>query len=95
MSLKIFISRSISFQSNKIAGVVFHLYLNKLISRIWHKIATNVFICGNLSYWSNEGLEKLNDLTTHDFFSMTNKSKTFIKQMLEKDVRLSDSTFLR
>ena len=49
---------------------------------------------GNLSYWSNEGLEKLNDLSTHDFFSTTNKKPTFVKQMLERDVRLSNPDFL-
>ncbi len=43
---------------------------------------------GNLNYYSAQGLEKLNDLSTYQFFGSTNKSKTFIKQMLEKDFRI-------
>ncbi len=45
---------------------------------------------GNLNYYATEGLEKLNDLSTKDFFRSTNKSFTFIKQMLERDARLED-----
>jgi len=43
---------------------------------------------GNLNYFCNEGLEKLNDLSTSSFFRSTNKRSTFIKQMLERDARL-------
>ncbi len=45
---------------------------------------------GNLNYYCNEGLEKLNDLSTHTFFRCTNKRATFIKQMLERDARLEN-----
>jgi len=43
---------------------------------------------GNLNYYSAQGLEKLNDQSTYQYFGSTNKSKTFIKQMLEKDFRI-------
>jgi hypothetical protein len=43
---------------------------------------------GNLNYYSAQGLEKLNDLSTYQFFGSTNKSKNFIKQLLEKDFRI-------
>jgi hypothetical protein len=43
---------------------------------------------GNLNYFCNEGLEKLNDLSTTNFFRNTNKRSTFIRQMLERDARL-------
>ncbi len=43
---------------------------------------------GNLNYYSAQGLEKLNDQSTYQFFGSTNKSKSFIKQMLEKDIRI-------
>jgi len=49
---------------------------------------------GNLNYFSNEGLEKLNDLSTYIFFRNTNKRPTFIKQMLERDARLENTLFL-
>jgi len=48
---------------------------------------------GNLNYFSNEGLEKLNDLSTFSFFRSTNKRSTFIKQMLERDARLENTLF--
>jgi hypothetical protein len=44
---------------------------------------------GNLNYFSAQGLEKLNDLSTYQFFSSTNKKENFIKQMLEKDFRMA------
>jgi len=44
---------------------------------------------GNLNYFSAQGLEKLNDFSTYQFFSSTNKNKNFIKQMLEKDFRIA------
>ncbi len=43
---------------------------------------------GNLEYFSSQGLEKLNDLSTYQFFGGTNKHKNFIKQILEKDFRM-------
>jgi len=43
---------------------------------------------GNLEYFSAQGLEKLNDLSTFQFFGGTNKHKNFIKQILEKDFRI-------
>jgi len=36
-----------------------------------------------------KGLEKLNDLSTRQFFSSTNKKGDAIKQMLEKDFRVA------
>ena len=48
---------------------------------------------GNLNYFSNEGVEKLNDLSTFSFFRSTNKRPTFIKQMLERDARLENNLF--
>jgi hypothetical protein len=44
---------------------------------------------GNLDYFSAQGLEKLNDFSTYQFFSSTKKNKNFIKQMLEKDFRIA------
>lgn len=44
---------------------------------------------GNLNYFTTQGLEKLNDFSTHQFFSSTNKKESFIKQMLEKDFRIA------
>ena len=44
---------------------------------------------GNLNYFSAQGIEKLNDFSTYQFFSSTNKKENFIKQMLEKDFRIS------
>ena len=47
------------------------------------------------NFFSAQGLEKLNDLSTYQYFSSTNKSikngtdNTFIKQMLEKDFRMA------
>ena len=49
---------------------------------------------GNNHHYCNEGLEKLNDLSTHSFFRGTNKRATFIKQMLERDARLEAETFI-
>jgi len=49
---------------------------------------------GNIHHYCNEGLEKLNDLSTHSFFRGTNKRATFIKQMLERDARLEAETFI-
>jgi hypothetical protein len=43
---------------------------------------------GNLNYFSAQGLEKLNDFSTSDFFRSTNKSKEFLKQILNKDYRM-------
>ena len=42
---------------------------------------------GHLEYFCAEGLEKLNDLSTFQFFRRTNK-KDFVKQMLEADQRI-------
>jgi len=43
---------------------------------------------GHLNYFSAQGLEKLNDFSTSDFFRSTNKNKEFIKQILNKDYRM-------
>ena len=45
---------------------------------------------GPLNYFSGQGLEKLNDVTTSQFFRGTNKRENFIKQMLERDQRMFD-----
>ncbi len=45
---------------------------------------------GPLNYFSGQGLEKLNDLTTVQFFRNTNKKETFLKQLLEKAFRLCE-----
>jgi hypothetical protein len=42
---------------------------------------------GNLSYFSAQGLEKLNDFSTVDFFRSTNKKENYIEQILNKDYR--------
>ncbi len=49
---------------------------------------------GNLNYYCNEGLEKMNDLSTHSFFRNTNKRATFIQQMLERDARFENESYL-
>ncbi len=48
---------------------------------------------GNLNYFCNEGLEKLNDLSTFTCFRNTNRRSTFIKQMLERDARLENDAY--
>ena len=45
---------------------------------------------GPLNYFLGQGLEKLNDMTTTQFFRSTNKKKDFIKQLLERDYRMFD-----
>ena len=45
---------------------------------------------GPLNYFSGQGLEKLNDLTTVQFFRNTNKKESFLKQLLERDFRLCE-----
>jgi len=45
---------------------------------------------GCLNYFSGQGLEKLNDITTSQFFRATNKKGDFIKQLLERDHRMLD-----
>jgi hypothetical protein len=50
---------------------------------------------GNINYFSAQGLEKLNDLTTNEFFLATNKAKKdnlFIMQILQRDLRNSYKT---
>lgn len=43
---------------------------------------------GPLNYFSGQGLEKLNDLTTTQFFKSTNKDKNFTRQIIERDQRM-------
>ena len=45
---------------------------------------------GPLNYFSGQGLEKLNDLTTSQFFRSTNKKDNFLKQILERDFRMCE-----
>ena len=45
---------------------------------------------GPLNYFSGQGIEKLNDFTTTQFFRCTNKKANFIKQILERDHRMFD-----
>lgn len=45
---------------------------------------------GPLNYFSAQGLEKLNDMTTKQFFSCTNKHRTYPKQILERDYRVAE-----
>jgi len=62
----------------------FHLFCHHL-----HEIHAKV---GHLNYFSAQGLEKLNDLTTNEYFLATNKSikdNTFIIQILQRDMRIS------
>ena len=56
-----------------------HLFVNHL-----HEF---IDIHGDVNSYSQQGLEKLNDLTTSQFFRGTNK-KNFLKQILEKRNRL-------
>jgi hypothetical protein len=44
---------------------------------------------GNLNFFSTQGLEKLNDLSTYQYFSSTNNNSKFLKQILEKDFRIA------
>ena len=43
---------------------------------------------GNISLFSMQGLEKLNDLTTMAYFSSTNKHNDFLVQLIQKRNRL-------
>ena len=43
---------------------------------------------GPLNYFSGQGLEKLNDMTTSQYFKSTNKKVGFTKQILERDYRM-------
>lgn len=54
-----------------------------------------VDLVGNINYFSAQGLEKLNDLTTSEYFVTTNKSNKdylFISQILHRDLRISYKT---
>ena len=53
-----------------------------------HHLPEQHFKYGNLNYFSAQGLEKLNDMSTSLYFNSTNK-KGAIKQMLERDFRES------
>ena len=56
-----------------------HLFVNHL-----HEF---IELHGDVNIYSQQGLEKLNDMTTSQFFRSTNK-KNFLKQLLEKRNRL-------
>ena len=90
-------SEFIKIKCTELLDSFLSIYLKEKVTPYLHVTCHHLHEChkkyGNMSYWSNEGLEKLNDLSTHDFFSLTNKKENFIKQMLEKDVRLSDPSF--
>lgn len=43
---------------------------------------------GNISLFSMQGLEKLNDLTTMAYFSACNKHEDFLIQLIEKRNRI-------
>jgi len=45
---------------------------------------------GCFNYFSGQGLKKLSDITTSQFFRATNKKGDFIKQLLERDHRMLD-----
>lgn len=60
-----------------------------------YHLPDQVDLIGNINYFSAQGLEKLNDLTTTEYFLATNKSyknHSFIMQMLQRDLRLSYNT---
>lgn len=42
----------------------------------------------NLNYFSAQGLEKLNDMSTFQYFKSTNKKKNYLEQILNKDCRI-------
>ena len=43
---------------------------------------------GNINYFNTQGLEKLNDLSTMDFFKATNKREDYCFQILKRNMRL-------
>ena len=45
-------------------------------------------IHGDISLFSMQGLEKMNDFTTQHYFSSTNRHKDFLIQLLEKNNRM-------
>jgi len=59
---------------------------------VWHHLPDMIEKFGNINYLSAQGIEKLNDLTTNEFFLATNKAKKdniFIMQILQKDMKIS------
>jgi len=62
---------------------------------VCHHLPDMIEKFGNINYFSAQGLEKLNDLTTNEFFLATNKAKKdnlFIMQILQRDLRISYKT---
>lgn len=60
-----------------------------------YHLPDQVDLIGNINYFSAQGLEKRNDLTTTEYFLTTNKSNKnfhFIMQMLQRDLRQSSNT---
>ena len=57
-----------------------HVFVNHL-----HELSE---LHGDINNYNQQGLEKLNDLTTTHFFRNTNRKQNYIKQMMEKRNRL-------
>ena len=55
-------------------------YIHILGEHIWQMIEKH----GDVSLFTMQGLERLNDLTTKDFFSSTNKHSDYLNQLLKK-----------
>ena len=47
------------------------------------------YLYGNVNLFNQQGLEKLNDLTTIDYFRSTNKSEKSLIQILKKRTRIA------
>jgi hypothetical protein len=64
-------------------------YMHDFVKHLHQMIS----IHGDISLWSMQGLEKLNDMTTRHYFCSTNRSEYFLNQLINKRNRL-ESAFL-
>ena len=69
-----------TFHCNKVTPYI-HIFCSHL-----HEFQE---LYGNVNLFNQQGLEKLNDLTTIDFFRSSNKSKGSLLQILKKRTRIS------
>lgn len=81
-------------ESKKFLDIFVSIYLKSKITPyihlLCHHMADLYEQYGPLNYFSAQGLEKLNDLTTIQFNRSTNKHKDFARQLLEQDFRIDE-----
>lgn len=59
-------------------------YIHILGEHIWEMIKEH----GDISLFTMQGLERLNDMTTKDYFTSTNKRSDYLIQLLKKRNRI-------